>query len=155
MKVIDLDEPGGSIAVGRPLPSIDRDSERFWRGAAEGSLLMQRCSECANVQFYPRALCLTCAGDVEWVEVSGRGTIYTFTIIRQNLAPPFADAGPYVVAMVVLEEGPMMLSNVTGVAPDDVRIGMAVSCYAVRVNAELGLPFWEAVGGPEPANGTR
>jgi uncharacterized OB-fold protein len=144
MRVVDIDEPDGSIALGRSLPSIDRDSERFWKAAAEGSLLVQKCVQCTDLQFYPRALCRNCAADVEWVEVSGRGTVYTFTVIRQNLARPFADIGPYVVAMVALDEGPMMLSNITGVDPGDIRIGMAVSCYAVRMNPELGLPFWEA-----------
>ena len=67
-----------------------------------------------------------CRGPVEWVEASGRGTVYSFTVIRQNYSRPFRDWIPYVVALVDLEEGPRVMTNIVDCEPDDVRIGMAV-----------------------------
>ena len=98
--------------------------------------------DCGHAQFYPRPLCIRCAGDVEWEEASGEGTVHTFTVIRQNLAPPFGELGAYVVAMIDLAEGPRMMSNVTHVEPDEVRVGMGVTVYAVKVRDDMGLPFW-------------
>ena len=77
-------------------------------------------------------MCTACGGDPEWEEASGRGTVYTFTVIRQHGAKPFRDELPYVVAMIKLEEGPMMMGNITGCAVDDVTVGMPVRAYVVR-----------------------
>ena len=147
MKVIDLDHPDAAHAVGRPLPEPDNTSAPFWSSAAEGALLFQRCPSCGHAQFYPRPLCIRCAGPTEWAEASGEGSVHTFTVIRQNLAPPFGDLGPYVVAMIDLVEGVRMMSNVTHVDPADVRVGLAVTAYSVKVRADLGLPFWRPATG--------
>jgi len=68
--------------------------------------------------------------------------VHTFTIVRQNLAEPWGGLLPYVVAMVELEEGPRMMTNITGCDPEDVYIGMPVEAYTVEVEERLGLPFW-------------
>ncbi len=96
-------------------------------------------------------MCTECAGDTEWRQASGRGTIHTYTVIRQNWAMPFRELQPYVVAMVELEEGPRMMTNVTDVAIDDVRIGLPLECYVVKVEEGLGLPFWR----PATTNGAQ
>ncbi len=127
----------------RPLPAADDFGAPFWAAAAEGRLLIQHCAACGHRQHYPRPLCTACGATPEWERASGRGTVHTFTIIRQNGAPPFRDELPYVVAVVELEEGPRMLSNVTGCAPEDVHVGMEVVAYAVRVDGDIALPFWE------------
>src|SRR2546423_1627786 len=75
---------------------------------------------------------LRCGGDVDWLPCSGRGTVHTFTVIRQNHAKPFKNELPYVVAIVELDEGPRMMGNVTGVDPDDMQIGAAVEVYFVQ-----------------------
>ena len=142
MRVIDIDDDEGAPARGRPLPDPDNVSAPYWAGIADGSLLIQRCTGCGHAQFYPRAMCVRCGADTEWEAASGDGAVHTFTVIRKNLAPPFNELGPYVVAMVELAEGPKMMSNVTHVDPDEVRVGLAVTCYAVRVRDDLGLPFW-------------
>ena len=142
MNVIDLDDPDAAHAAGRPLPEPDNTSAPFWAGAARGELLIQRCTACGHAQFYPRPLCIECAGETEWEQASGEGTVHTFTVIRKNLAPPFDGLGAYVVAMIELPEGPRMMSNVTHVDPSEVRVGMPVSCYAVKLDDEMGLPFW-------------
>ena len=127
---------------GRPLPQADNVSEPFWSAAAEGKVLYQECPACSHRQFYPRAMCTNCAADPEWREASGRGTVHTFTVIRQNWAPPFADELPYVVAMVELAEGVKMMTNITDCDPDTVHIGMAVEAYTVKVEDGLGVIFW-------------
>ena len=73
-------------------------------------------------------------------------TVHTFTVARQNWAEPFRELAPYVVAIVELDEGPRMMTNITGCAPDDVRIGMRVEAYTIAVDGGLGVPFWRPVG---------
>jgi uncharacterized OB-fold protein len=127
---------------GRPLPELDHVSATYWGAAARGELLFQECPACGHRQFYPRAMCTACAADTAWRRASGRGTVHTFTIIRQNLAPPWRQWLPYVVAMVELEEGPRMMSNITHCEVDDVCVGLPVACYMVRVDDGLAVPFW-------------
>lgn len=126
----------------KPIPDPDETGRPFWAGAAEGELRLQRCPDCGHRQHYPRKLCMRCGGDPVWEAASGRGTIYTFTVIRQFGLPPFRDELPYVVAMIELEEGVAMMGNVTDVAPDDVHIGMAVEAYSVVAEDGIGVPYW-------------
>jgi uncharacterized OB-fold protein len=127
----------------KPIPAGDPVSTAFWEAAAQGRLLIQHCLSCGSRQFYPRAICTTCGTDPEWEEASGRGTVHTFTIIRQQGAEPFKGEVPYVVAMIALDEGPMMMGNVTGCLPDDVSIGMVVRAYSVEVEPGVGVVYWE------------
>lgn len=129
----------------RPLPAPDAVSGEFWRAAAEGRLLYQRCPACGHRQFYPRALCTACGDTPEWAEASGRGTVHTFTVVRQHGGRPFRDELPYVVAIVELEEGVRMMGNVTDCDPERVRIGMPVLAYAVLADEALGIPYWRPV----------
>jgi uncharacterized OB-fold protein len=126
----------------RPVPAGGGPASHYWKEAAEGRLVVQRCPSCGNRQFYPRALCTACGGEPEWEEVSGRGTVYTFTVIRQQGAPPFRDELPYVVAMIRLDEGPLMMGNLTDCPADDVTIGMPVEAYVVEADEGVGVPFW-------------
>ena len=123
----------------RPQPIVDPDAEPFWNAAKEGRLLVQRCGACGKAQLYGRASCTSChSTDVAWEEASGRGTVHTFTVIRQHFARPFREMVPYVVALVDLDEGARLMSNVTGVDPEDVQIGMTV-----KVRFEEDLPMFE------------
>ena len=126
----------------RPLPAPDPVSSMFWSAAAEGRLLIQHCPECGERQFYPRAVCVGCGTTPEWEEVSGQGTVHTFTVIRQNYARPFRDQLPYVVAIVELAEGPRMMGSLTGVAVEDVYVGMPVEAYVVEAEEGVGVPMW-------------
>jgi uncharacterized protein len=127
---------------GRPLPELDNVSRTYWDGLARGVLLLQRCRSCARYQFFPRALCVWCGGDPEWVESSGRGVVHTYTVIRQNRTPPFHLAVPYVVAMIELEGGVRVLGNVTGCPPEDVFIGLPVRLETTDAGAGVYLPHW-------------
>jgi len=127
----------------KPLPAPFGVSAEFWSALASGRLLIQSCAECGHRQFYPRPMCVSCGSDPIWEEASGRGTVHTFTVIRQNGVPAFRDETPYVVAMIELEEGPRLMGGVTGCAAEELRIGMAVRAYALKVTPEIGLAMWE------------
>jgi uncharacterized OB-fold protein len=109
------------------LPVPDTETAPYWEGAREGRLLIKSCRSCGRAFFYPRTYCPRCgSSDTEWTEASGRGTVYTYTVVYQNDLPPFRDRLPYVVAIVELEEGVRMTSNVEGVPAEDVRCDMPV-----------------------------
>ncbi len=124
----------------KPLPRIDEESRGYWEGLARHELWLQRCGACGRLRFPPRAVCPSClASAITWVRASGRGTVYTFTVTYQNHAPGFRDELPYVLAIVELEEGPRLMTNVVGCAPDAVRIGMPVEIVYDEVTPEVTL----------------
>jgi uncharacterized OB-fold protein len=127
----------------RPAPVLDPDSAPYWSAAHEGRLVVQRCESCGKNQLYGRALCKFCGGDVRWVDASGKGTVATFTVIRQNYSRPFRDWIPYVVALVDLDEGPRVMTNIVGCDPEDVAIGMRVTARFEQVSEEAGIALFE------------
>ncbi len=142
--------PGERPPKPRPAPVPDPEAAQYWAAMGEGRLLVQGCTRCGNRQLYPRQHCLTCRGPVEWVEASGRGTVYSYTVIRQNHQRPFRDWIPYVVALVDLEEGPRIMTNVVGCDPEDVYVGMTVEATRFDVlSDEAGIALFEPVPGFE------
>ena len=126
-------------------PFPDRVAERdraFWSAAAEGTLLIQECTDCGHRQFYPRPGCEACgSGDLEWFETEGIGEGYSHTVIRRATEhPALEDDLPYVVAYVELEEGPLFCTNIVGCAIDDVENGMEVEVTFDRIDGELSVP---------------
>jgi uncharacterized OB-fold protein len=116
-----------SAVLPNPTPPISPDTEEFWSATAEGRLLLRHCDDCDTVIWYPRPFCPACGGfNTSWIEASGRGKVYAFTIVHRNGMPGWREALPYVVAYVELDEGPRVLTNVVGCVPDDVRIEMPV-----------------------------
>jgi uncharacterized OB-fold protein len=115
------------------------ESGPFFDAARESKLLIQRCTACGEHQFYPRKICTHC-GDpgVEWVQASGRGTVHTYTVIHRGI-PGWMEEGPYVAAIIDLEEGVRMTSNVVECAPSDVRVGLPVEVTFVD-EGEYVLP---------------
>lgn len=138
--------------IPRPLPARDNVSSAYWDGCAAGKLLIQRCTACGAHQFYPRAMCTACAGEPEWVESSGQGVVHTFTVLHQNKTPPWGALGPYVVAMVELDEGVRMMTNIIDAEPGEVRIGMRVAVEFIEAGEDVVIPvFVPHVGqGPQP-----
>lgn len=111
----------------KPLPRLDEETRGYWEALARHELVFQRCGQCGTQRFYARAVCPVCLSSaVTWIRASGRGTVYSFTVTHQNQAPGFREELPYVLAVVELEEGLRMMTNVVGCAPDAVRIGMPV-----------------------------
>jgi uncharacterized OB-fold protein len=110
-----------------PLPYASWETRGYWEGAGRGELVLQRCRDCGTVQHKPRAVCASClSGEIEHFVASGRGVVHTFTVTNQNAQLPFRDACPYVMAYVEVEEGPRVLTNIVGVDPAQVAIGMPV-----------------------------
>jgi hypothetical protein len=108
-------------------PLVSPETKQFWDATAEGKLLVPKCGDCGNYFWYPRGICPDCHGNnIEWPEASGRGTIYTFSIMRRGMGP-YANAAPYVLAYVTLEEGPTMLTNIVTEEPDTLKIGDPVT----------------------------
>jgi len=111
----------------KPVPFPTADSQAFWDGCADGKLHIQKCNACGAAQHYPRSLCTACGShDLAMVEASGRGEVFTFTINHRAPRTAFAENGPYVIALIDLEEGPRMMMNVIGCNPAEVKIGMDV-----------------------------
>lgn len=125
----------------KPLPIITEENRPFWEACKQGKLLLQYCDACLLYQFYPRLYCMSCgAQNPRWVEASGQGIVYSYTIIRQNKSPEFHDDVPYNVALIQLEEGPRMLSNVIDIAPGDLRVDLPVIVVFDPVSDEISLP---------------
>ncbi|MHB8330025.1 MAG: Zn-ribbon domain-containing OB-fold protein [Acidimicrobiales bacterium] len=138
-------QPGERPPKPRPAPVPEPEAAAYFAAARDGRLVVQRCDACGAHQLYPRHRCLACRGPVSWIEATGRGTVYTFTVIRQNYSRPFRDWVPYVVALVDLEEGPRVMTNVVGCDPQDVHIGMAVRAHFEAVSDDAGIALFEPV----------
>jgi uncharacterized OB-fold protein len=131
--------------VSRPRPTPSPPTEAFWAATADSRFLLQRCRACGSAQFYPKATCTTCgSSDLDWEAASGRGTLHTYTVARRPTHPAFEGAEPYVVAIIELEEGPRVTSNLVDCAPEDVRVGMAVELVWDEQQADgIRLPLWQ------------
>ncbi len=129
----------------KPAPSIDPGSAPYWEALKEGRLVLKSCEGCGKAHFYPRELCPYChSADLSWIEASGHGLIYSFTVCRRPAGPAFVDEVPYVVALIDLAEGPRMMSRVVG-DPTKVAIGQHVKVLFERQPDGLVLPFFESV----------
>ena len=125
----------------KPIPTISSELAPWFDGARSGKLMMQRCTSCHAFRFPPRELCSVClSNESEWVPVSGRGEVFSFNVMHQVYHPGFAGEVPYAVVLVKLEEGPKITSNLLGVAPADIRVGMPVRVVFERISDEVTLP---------------
>lgn len=109
-----------SAAEKYPAPEPNPETEPFWAAAREGRLLLKRCTKCKELHYYPRTICPFCFSDeTDWVEASGSGTIYTYSVMRRV-------PSPYAIAYVALDEGVTLMSNIVDHDLDDLRIGQRV-----------------------------
>jgi uncharacterized OB-fold protein len=116
----------------------------FWKGINDGKLMLQRCKSCGGCQFYPRAHCAACwSRDLAWEQMSGRGTVHTFSVVHRAINRAFEGLVPYIVILVDLDEGPRLTSHLVGSAPDAVHIGMRVKLRCARLVGETILPLFE------------
>ncbi len=112
----------------KPGPRITADSQEFWDFASQGKLMLRLCNQCKRTMYYPRIICIHClSDDLGWTEASGRGTVYASTMVHRAPGDAFKSSVPYVVAIVELEEGHRMMTNIVGISPEQVEIGMPVS----------------------------
>jgi uncharacterized OB-fold protein len=129
----------------KPLPVIDPGTKPFWDAARDQRLVIPKCRSCGKYHFYPRELCPHChSADLEWTEVSGKGEIYSYTIARQPAGPVFAPDVPYVIAMITLDEGPRMLTNIVTDDVETIRIGDRVKVSYDQVTPEVTLAKFTA-----------
>lgn len=125
-----------------PLPRPTSLSKPFWDACREGRLTVQKCTACDTLTFIPQPCCGNCLSEnLEWVESSGRGTLYSFTTVYRPQQPAFEV--PYTVVVVELEEGYYMLSNLRGVEPEDVKIGLPLEVVFEERSDEITLPLFQ------------
>jgi uncharacterized OB-fold protein len=109
-----------------PSPTVTQANAAFWVATAEGRFQLQRCNECDTVLWFPRRHCPSCwTENVSTFDASGKGVIYSFTVIRKG-AMLYKDAGPFVVAYVELAEGPRVMTNIVDCDVETVAVGMPV-----------------------------
>ena len=124
-----------------PLPRPYQDTAEYWAAAREHRFVIQRCNFCGKHQFYPRGVCSHClSSELEWCEASGNGTVYSYSVNHRAPHPGFADDLPFVLAIVELEEGPRMMTNIVVSDPDSVTFGMAVRVTFDDVTDQVTLP---------------
>ena len=124
----------------KPSPHPTADSVDFWHACSEGRLTFQRCGSCNHAQLYPRSLCARCGSTELTVETSqGRGTIFTFTLNHRAPNEAFAADAPYLIALIDLDEGPRIMTNVVDCDPASVAIGSRVR-IVFEARGELSLP---------------
>jgi uncharacterized protein len=127
----------------KAIPEPTPETQPFWDGTAAGELRVQRCGACARHYFYPRPGCPHCgADDVAWVTVSGRATLYSY-VINHRPAPGFAADGPYAIAVVELEEGVRMMTNIvaTEITPENLRLDMPLR-VVFEPRGDMHLPLF-------------
>ncbi len=135
-----------------PAPTVTPDTEEFWAATARGTLLLRRCDRCGSVIWYPRPFCPECGSlETSWIEASGRGTLYTFTVVHRSGIPGYREARPYVVAYVELTEGPRVMTNIVGCEPDEIEVGMPVR--VVFHDTGQGNALYRFEPDPSPAGG--
>ena len=131
---------------GMPPPLADATTLPWWQALCQHRLVVQRCAACGQTRLPPAPLCPECrSGDSDWKELSGRGEVYTYTIVHRPIAA--GQKLPYVIAVIALEgaEGVRMISNLVGVEPETVAIGLPVELVWEDMSAELALPRFRPV----------
>jgi uncharacterized protein len=125
-----------------PVPhAASQISLPFWQGCRSGELRYQRCEACGLSNFPPTEQCRQClSAELRWKQSSGLGEIYTWTVVRRPVTAEFEP--PYAPAIVTLDEGYQMLTNIVGVAPDDLAIGMRVQVQFHAVGPDVTLPYF-------------
>lgn len=127
-----------------PSPKPTSVTEQYWTGVARGELLLQQCKGCGGRQHYPRLLCRICGSeDLAWCTATGRGDVYTYTVARRPASDAFKDVVPYVCALVDLDEGVRVLSNIVNCDVEDMNIGMRVEVVFDEINGETAAPCFQ------------
>jgi uncharacterized OB-fold protein len=126
------------------IPKPTKASAPFWRACRNHVLELQRCARCGTYAYFPVYACPNCwSSELEWTAVSGRGRVYSRTVVSDPVSAAVSTRGPLVVALIELDEGPVMMSNIVGPGAEDVAIGAAVKVTFVDIDAEIALPVFE------------
>jgi uncharacterized OB-fold protein len=137
-----------SSAAQKFIPRPNPETTAWWEACRRHELLVQRCTKCGQVQFYPRIICGNCTSDrLELIRSAGRGRVNTFTICRRPVSEAYASDVPYVIALVQLDEGPTMMCNIVECDPESVDTDMRVEVTFEKWSEEITIPQFR----PEPA----
>jgi uncharacterized OB-fold protein len=132
----------------KPLPTPTPETAPFWEGCQAHELRLQFCTQCQAYFFYPRIFCPTCLSDaVEWRTVSGKGTLLTY-VLSARPAPGFENELPYAIAIVKMDEGPHLMTNIVGTAltPQNLPAGLPVEVVFDDVSDQITLPKFQPAG---------
>lgn len=135
-------------AYTKPLPQPSALTQPFWDAARKGELRIQRCDRCARFRFYPTAVCSSCGSQAAtWTRMSGRGTVFSWIVVRRAIEAAWKDAVPFTVAVVELAEqkGLLVTGTLTGVEPGDIVAGMPVEVWFEPVSDDVSLTRWRPV----------
>ncbi|MFQ5417912.1 MAG: Zn-ribbon domain-containing OB-fold protein [Myxococcota bacterium] len=136
-----MSEPREAIA--KPLPELEGLTGEFYGFCRRGELRFQRCRDCGSWRHVPRDMCAGCGSwQWEWALSSGRGVVYSWTVVGRALHPAFEHDTPYAPVIVEMDEGVRLLSRVEGVAPADLEIDLPVEVGFESVTPEVSLPFF-------------
>jgi uncharacterized protein len=136
----------------RPQPIPTAETAHYWRAAHEGRLEIQYCRACARHQFYPRRFCTQCLSDqIEWVQASGNGRVYTYTVCHVAAHPAFESRVPYAIAMIELDEGVRMLAGIVDSDMERLAVGAPVRVCFDRISDEIALPMFTLTNGDSPS----
>jgi uncharacterized protein len=125
----------------KPIPVTSAEAQPYWDGLRDRKLLMPRCDACGKYWFPPSLLCPNCnATKWTWASTSGHGRIFSYVVYHRVYHPGFADEVPYAVAVIELDEGPRMISNVIGIAPDKLACDMRVEVVYQSITETITLP---------------
>jgi len=125
----------GGFLLDKPLPMPSEDSKPFWEACQRQAFLLQQCAGCGHFRFPPSLTCPRCmSDDCAWVQASGRARVYTFEITHRPFYPAWEP--PYNVAIVELEEGPRVHTNIVGCGNDEIHIGMPVELVFEKIEGQ-------------------
>jgi len=128
-------------------PTINDVNRPFWDGCGRGQLLLQRCGHCARLRYPAAVVCPNClAPEAQWQPMSGRGQVFSFVVFHRAYHPAWEGKVPYTVALIELDEGPVMLSNVIGVDPAKLAVGLPVAVAFEAVDESLAIPVFTPAG---------
>jgi uncharacterized protein len=135
------------VELQRPLPTpMTPEAKPYWDGLKEEKLMLPKCDDCGKAFFYPRIACPHChSRNVGWTQASGKGKLYSFEIAYRSLNPAFKIEPPYVLAMIELEEGPRMMSNLINIeaTPEALKIDMPVEVVFEKQNDDVTIPLFQ------------
>jgi len=126
------------------------EARPYWDGLKQGKLMLPKCGDCGHTFFYPRVVCPRChSRAITWIQATGKGRLHSFGIAHQSFNRAFKVKPPFVLAMIELEEGPHMASNLVNVAPDPqhVKCDMPVEVVFEKLTDDVTIPLFQPAGG--------
>ena len=133
-----------NFVEGMRLPQQDELSAPFWQGCRDGVLRLQQCQACGHWQFYPRPLCTNCGSvdALEWRASGGVGRLASYSEVHLPVSPAYTDAVPYIVALVELDEGPRLMTNMLDCVAQELTVGQRVRVVFRERTPDITLPFF-------------